>query len=158
MVTERRPHLREFSGLHSSCRWCHNLTTALTKQPNFAIHSSLGYHFMFASSKSPTAQVTEICKGHTTAVFDKKKTVRLSKYCLQFPKAWERLKIFWWPFHSCTIFEAYLIHSTWFFQGEFFTFHCPGLVIFRMKRKPKINRSGNVMERGARKILPFVNR
>ena len=148
-------NLREFSGLNLSCRWCHNLTTALTKQPNFVIHSSLGYHFMFARSKSPTAQVTEICKGHTTAIFDKKKC---SSKQIEFPTAWARLEIFWRPFHSCTIFEAYLIHSIWFLQGEFFMFHCPGLVIIQMKRKPKINRSGNVMERGTRKILPFVNR
>ena len=38
-------------------------------------------------------------------------SVRRSKYCQEFSIFWWRLKISIWPFHSCTIFEAYLINS-----------------------------------------------
>ena len=38
-------------------------------------------------------------------------SVRRCKNCLEFSIAWGRLKIFTWQFHSCTIFEAYLIKS-----------------------------------------------
>ena len=37
--------------------------------------------------------------------------VRRSKYCLKFSITWGRLKISRWPFHSWTIFKAYLINS-----------------------------------------------
>ena len=37
--------------------------------------------------------------------------VRRSKHCLEFSFAWGRLKISKWMFHSCTIFEAFLINS-----------------------------------------------
>ena len=40
--------------------------------------------------------------------------------------AWGRLKISRWPFHSCTIFEAYLINSLRFSEVSFFPFHSPG--------------------------------
>ena len=38
-------------------------------------------------------------------------SVRRSKYCQEFSIFWWRLKVSIWPFHSCTIFEAYLINS-----------------------------------------------
>ena len=34
-----------------------------------------------------------------------------SKYCLEFSITWGTLKISRWSFHSCAIFEAYLINS-----------------------------------------------
>ena len=45
-----------------------------------------------------------------------------SKICLEFSITWGRLKICRWPFHSRTIFEAYLINSPRFFEILFFTF------------------------------------
>ena len=49
-------------------------------------------------------------------------SVRRSKYCLELSITWGRLKISIWLFHSCTIFEAYLINSLWFSEVKFFTF------------------------------------
>ena len=42
--------------------------------------------------------------------------------CLEFSIAWGRLKISRWTFHSCTIFEAYLINSLPFLKLNFFHF------------------------------------
>ena len=47
-------------------------------------------------------------RGHPTTVLGEI-SVRRSKNCLEFSEAWGRLKISRWPFHSCTIFEAYLM-------------------------------------------------
>ena len=44
-------------------------------------------------------------------------SVRRSKNCLEFSIAWGRIKISRWPFHSCTIFKAYLINSLRFSQS-----------------------------------------
>ena len=52
-------------------------------------------------------------QGHPTTVFCEISVWR-SKYCLEFSITWGRLKISGWMFHSCTIFEAYLINSLWF--------------------------------------------
>ena len=49
-------------------------------------------------------------QGHPTTVFCKI-SVRRSKNCLEFSIAWGRLRISRWPFHSCIIFEAYLVNS-----------------------------------------------
>ena len=46
--------------------------------------------------------------GHPTTVFCKI-SVRRSKCFLEFSITWGWLKISKWPFHSCTIFEAYVI-------------------------------------------------
>ena len=51
--------------------------------------------------------------GYPTTVFCKI-SVRRRKYCLEFSIAWGRLKISWWSFHSCKIFEAHLINSLLF--------------------------------------------
>ena len=49
-------------------------------------------------------------QGHPTTVFCKI-PVRRSKNCLEFSITRGRLTISRWPFHLCTIFEAYLINS-----------------------------------------------
>ena len=49
-------------------------------------------------------------QGHPTTVFCKI-SVRRSKYCLEFSITWGRIKISRLPFHSCTIFKAYLTNS-----------------------------------------------
>ena len=51
----------------------------------------------------------QVCQGHPTTVFCKI-SVRGRENCLEFSIAWGRLKISRWLFHSCTIFEAYLIN------------------------------------------------
>ena len=66
------------------------------------------------STKSLGFEATEIIarinRGISTIVFCKI-SVRRSKCCLEFFITRERRKIFRWPFHSWTIFEAYLINS-----------------------------------------------
>ena len=55
--------------------------------------------------------IEERYQRQPTTVFCKI-SVRRSKYCLELSITWGRLKICtWWQFHSCTIFEAYLINS-----------------------------------------------
>ena len=61
------------------------------------------------------------------------------------------------PFHSCTIFEAYLVIPFDFLK---FNFHnsLPKLGFFsQKKRKPKIFGLKNLMEIGIRKCLAFRN-
>ena len=55
-------------------------------------------------------------------------------------------------------FRSFLTNSLRFIEVYFFTFHSPGLVIFRRKRKPKIFGFKNAMKRGIRKIVTFVKR
>ena len=66
------------------------------------------------STKSLGFEATEIIacinRGISTMVFCKI-SVRKSKCRLEFFITRERLKIFRWPFHSWTMFEAYLINS-----------------------------------------------
>ena len=95
-------------------------------------------------------------QGHPTTVCCKI-SVRRNKYCLEFSIAWERFKNSRWLFHSCAIFEAYVIISQRFSEFWFLTFHCPGKAIFRVKRKPDIFECKNVMETGIRKNSPFRN-
>ena len=52
-------------------------------------------------------------QGHPITVFCEI-SGRSSKNCLEFSIAWGRLKLSRWTFHSCAIFEAYLINSLWF--------------------------------------------
>ena len=61
-----------------------------------------------------SAGIFRYIKSYTcyTAVFCKI-SIRRSKYCLEFSISWERLKISGEPFHSCSIFESYLINSLW---------------------------------------------
>ena len=80
-----------------------------------------------------------LLQGHPTTVFCKI-SVRRSKICPGFSMSLGRLKIFWWPFHSRTIFEAYLINFLRFSEVQCFTFHSLGKLIFR-RRKPKISDS-----------------
>ena len=56
-----------------------------------------------------TAQTMKRRQGHPMTVFSEISVWR-SKYCLEFFITWGRLKISWWPFHSCTIFQAYVIN------------------------------------------------
>ena len=44
-------------------------------------------------------------------------SVRRSKHCLEFSIAWGPLQISRWPFHSCAIFESYLINSLRFSEA-----------------------------------------
>ena len=67
------------------------------------------------SKRSSHYHASGICRhicqqGHPATVFCKI-SVRRSKYCLEFSITRGRLKISRWLFHSCTIFEAYLINS-----------------------------------------------
>ena len=66
-------------------------------------------------------------------------------------------KISRWPFHSCTIFEAYLINSH-FLKFNFSHFTPQVSLYFAEKRKPKIFGFKNVMERRICKIFTFVIR
>ena len=58
---------------------------------------------------------------YRTTVF-REISVRRSKNCLEFSIARGRLKISRWPFHSHTIFEAYLINSYDFLKFNFSRF------------------------------------
>ena len=73
-------------------------------------------------------------QGHLTTAFCKI-SVGKSKYCLEFSTAWERLRNSRWPFHSCTIFEAYLINSLRFSDVWFFIFHSPRKGYFSQKKE-----------------------
>ena len=82
-----------------------------------AYHSSSHLVVKFAQEdkQNPSAMKDVIDRyhyfqGHPTTVFCKI-SVRRSKYCLTFSITRGRLKIYTWLFHSCTIFEAYLINS-----------------------------------------------
>ena len=60
-------------------------------------------------------------------------SVRRSKNCLEFSMAWGSLKIPRWPFHSCTIFEAYLINPLTIFWSLIFAISLPRSKRFRSK-------------------------
>ena len=68
--------------------------------------------------------ITAFKQGHPTTVF-RKISVQRSKYWLKLSITRGRLKTSRWPFHSFTVFEAYLINSLLFFEGYFshYTFH-----------------------------------
>ena len=68
-------------------------------------------------------------QGHPTTVFCKI-SVRRNKYCLEFSIAWGRLQISRWPFHSCTIFETYLINSQRFLKLNFSHFTPQVMLLF----------------------------
>ena len=80
------------------------------------------------------------CRG-TQQQFSVKFLFGEAKIAQVFLWAWGRLKIFFWPFHSRTIFEAYLIDFLRFSEVQCFTFHSLGKLIFRRKRKSKISDS-----------------
>ena len=69
-----------------------------------------------AVSFSAHARKSRTTQRHPTTVFFKI-SVRRSKYCLEFPITWRRLKISRWPFHSCKTFEVYLINSLRFYEA-----------------------------------------
>ena len=98
--------------------------------------------------KIPYIFASDITQGHLTTVLCKI-SVRRSKYWQEFSISWWRLKISKWPFHSCTIFEAYLINSLRFPDVQVSHFTSQVRLIFGFK---------NVMERGIRKCLTFVIR
>ena len=89
-------------------------------------------------------------QGHPTTVFSEI-SVRRSKNCLEFSIAWGRLKISRWLFHSCTIFEAYLMKSLRLSQDGFFVisfifsicffFHFCFRGLIRSKRKKFVERN-----------------
>ena len=66
-----------------------------------------------------------ITQGHPTTVFCTI-SVQGSNNSLEFSIAWERIKISSWPFHSCSIFEAYVINSPQFSKVQIFAFQSPG--------------------------------
>ena len=78
--------------------------------------------------------------------------------CLEFSITWGRLKICTWPFHSRTIFKAYLINSPRLSEILFFTFYFPSKAVFRRKKEPKLFGFKNVVARGIRKFLTWVIR
>ena len=92
---------------------------------------------------------SDITQGHLTTVLCKI-SVRRSKYWQEFSISWWRLKISKWPFHSCTIFEAYVINSLRFPEVQ--VLHCTSQVrlFFVEKRKPKIFGFKNITKRGIR--------
>ena len=72
-------------------------------------------------------------QGQPTTVFCQepitrfcKISVRRGRCCLEFSVTWGRLQISRWPFHSCTIFEAYLKKFLRFSKVLFFTFNSSG--------------------------------
>ena len=67
-------------------------------------------------SFSAHARKSRTTQRQPTTVFFKI-SVRRSKYCLEFLITWRRLKISRWPFHSCKIFEVYLINSLRFYEA-----------------------------------------
>ena len=96
-----------------------------------------------------------VCQGHPTTVFCLI-SGRRRKYCLEFCTNWGQLKKSRWPFHSCTIFEAYLINSLRFSGVSFFTIHTMGRLFLVGKREPKIFAFKNTMERGIKQIFTFA--
>ena len=98
--------------------------------------------------KIPYIFASDITQGHLTTALCKI-SVRRSKYWREFSVSWWRLKISRWPFHSCTIFEAYLINSLRFPDVQVSHFTSQVRLFFGFK---------NVMERGIRKCLTFVIR
>ena len=94
-------------------------------------------------------------QGHPTTVFCEI-YVRRSKYCLEIFVTWERLKISRWPYHSCAIFEAYLINSLRFSDVYFSHFTSQVRLFFVEKRKPIIFGLKTAMEKEIRKFLTFV--
>ena len=107
--------------------------------------------------KIPHIFASDITQGHLTTVLCKI-SVRRSKYWQEFSISWWRLKISKWPFHSCTIFEAYLINSLRFPEVQVLHFASQVRLFFVEKRKPKIFGFKNVMERAISKCLTFVIR
>ena len=79
-----------------------------------------------------------------------------NKYCLEIFVTWERLKISRWPYHSCAIFEAYLINSLRFSDVYFSHFTSQVRLFFVEKRKPIIFGLKTAMEKEIRKFLTFV--
>ena len=107
--------------------------------------------------KIPYIFASDITQGHLTTVLCKI-SVRRNKYCQEFSITRWRLKMSRWPFHSCTIFEAYLINSLRFPEVQVLHFTSPVRLFFVEKRKPTISGFKNVLEWGIRKCLTFVIR
>ena len=107
--------------------------------------------------KIPYIFASDITQGHLTTVLCNI-SVRRSKYWQEFSISWWRLKISIWPFHSCTIFEAYLINSLRFPEVQVWHFTSQVRLFFVEKRKPKIFGFKNGIGRRIRKCLNFVIR
>ena len=95
---------------------------------------------------------------HMTTV-NYQKSVRRSKYFLEFSITWGQLKISRWSFHSRTIFEAYLTikFPTILWNFIFSQFTPQARLFFVRKRKPKIFGFKNVIERWIKKFS-FITR
>ena len=94
--------------------------------------------------------------GGTQRLYSVKLSVQKSKYCLRFSITWGLLKISRWPFHSCTVFEAYLINSLWISDVQFSHFTSQVRLFVIEKRKPKIFGLKNRGERN-QKMSHFRN-
>ena len=87
----------------------------------------------------------KICSVHvqfTGAPNDSKIFVRRSKNCLEFSITWRRLEISRELFHSCKIFEPYLLSSLRFL---IFSFYFPIWAIFLRKKKGNLKFSDSKM-------------
>ena len=99
------------------------------------IPSSLCY-----TSRPSSIHTKPVNQGHPATVFCEI-SVRRSKNCLEFSIAWGRLKISRWPFHSRTIFEAYLINAYDFLKFDFSHFTPQISLFFVEKGHLKVSQS-----------------
>ena len=120
----RRPWLRKAIW----CRYCKTLEWYIMLELCFSSAQWLVPTYMYFCFLVWICSCLKIIfwhpQGHPMTVFSKI-SVQRNKYCLEFSITRGRLKISWWPFYSCTIFEAHLINSLRFSKFSFFTFHSP---------------------------------
>ena len=98
-------------------------------------NSSLCY-----TSRPSSIHTKPVKQGHPTTVFCEI-SVRRSKNCLELSTAWGRLKISRWPFHSRTIFEAYLINVYDYLKFDFSHFTPQIRLFFAEKGNLKVSQS-----------------
>ena len=99
------------------------------------------------------AKVNTVVKiSHDTTHLTVQSDIRIS-YSLRTSE-----NFFWWPFHSYTILEAYLINSLRFSEVDFSHFTAQARLFFVQKMSPRIFGFKKVIERGMKKILTFVIR
>ena len=109
---------------------------------------TITYHGVFGTN------VFSLLKGTHPTDFCKK-SVRRSKYCLEFLITWGRLNLL----DECSIQVQFsklkLTYSLRFSEFNFSYFTLQVKLFFIEKKKPKISGFKNIVERGIRKILTF---
>ena len=70
---------------------------------------------------------------------------------IEYSMVWGRQKISKWPFHSCTIFEAYLMNSLRFSEVLFFTFQAPKFELYFEEKGSLKFSDSNIWWRGNNK-------